>query len=501
MSLDETLKRKIESSSSLASLPTIALQVLDVAEDPDTGLVDVENIVQNDPALSARLIRVANSPLFSRGHPIDSTLQALTLLGLDSALSLTLSFSLMGSLRQGEVGGDSVVYWRRSVISALCARELATKIGLTNAGSVFLAALLQDLGILVLKKLEGDSYQKVVAKHTIHSELIEHEVEMFGGNHSEVGAILAEAWRLPSLLVQAISSSHSLVAHADNPEQRFLGCVALSGPMADAIINNDGPQDCDFASHAAALKLSQNDLDAIVKIVLEEIPDLSSLFEIQLIDESELAVIQEKSKEILMMRMVHSQIAAKEQAEQTADIERRSKNLEELARRDGLTGIYNRNHLDDMLQWEFESCSKNETPISVAFLDLDHFKLVNDTHGHQVGDVVLRQIAHCIESSKRIRDSVGRYGGEEFVLIMPGTNSSDALAAVERLQEKIREQRIPLADGETLGVTASIGLATNDEGAGFNKVEQLVNAADIAVYEAKQAGRNRVVTYTEKNSS
>jgi diguanylate cyclase (GGDEF)-like protein len=498
MSLGDSITRKLKSCTSLASLPTIALQVLDLSEDPDTGLIDVEKVIQNDPALSAKLIRVANSPLFSRGRCIDSTLQALTLLGLDSALALALSFSLMGALKKADDQGDSTDYWRRSLIAAISARELANTLKLNNISTVFLAGLLQDIGILALKQLEWDSYSGILSSLKKHDELAAREIEQYGADHAAIGQALAISWKLPIALANAIGESHSPITPCKNDDGKMIGCVALASLIADVIAYNNEVFTTDFKQCAANLGINEEQMGEVIDNTIAQLPELANLFDIQMMDASELSAIQDKSKEVLLMRTVHSEIRAREQAEVSASIERRSRNLEEIARRDGLTGVYNRSHLDSILAMEFSATQEHKTPLSVAFIDLDYFKKINDNYGHQAGDLVLRHIAGSIEEQKRLTDTLARYGGEEFLLVMPGTTQADAHSAAKRMLEHMRNAVIELQGGEKLTVTASIGIATQDQHADFNLPEQLVNAADIALYDAKQGGRDQVCIYQNR---
>jgi diguanylate cyclase (GGDEF)-like protein len=163
---------------------------------------------------------------------------------------------------------------------------------------------------------------------------------------------------------------------------------------------------------------------------------------------------------------------------------------------DPLTGVYNRGHLDAVLVAEFAYAVRHALPLSVLFVDLDHFTAVNNTHGHQAGDAVLRATAQAIKNSVRVEDVVARYGGEEFVLVARAIAPQGALVLAERVRATIAEQRTPF-HGKTLGVTASIGVACLDRTVPYATPEQLVAGADRAVYRAKAEGRNRVCFDTE----
>jgi two-component system cell cycle response regulator len=164
----------------------------------------------------------------------------------------------------------------------------------------------------------------------------------------------------------------------------------------------------------------------------------------------------------------------------------------ELAVTDGLTGLHNRRYLDNHLKTLFNRAAARGRPLSVCITDIDRFKLVNDTYGHDVGDEVLKEFARRIRSTVRGADLACRYGGEEFVVVMPDTDAHAAAAIAERLREMIESIAFDLtAGGVNLKITASLGLATNVPG--IETPEQLLKQADRALYEAKGSGRNRVV--------
>jgi diguanylate cyclase (GGDEF)-like protein len=163
----------------------------------------------------------------------------------------------------------------------------------------------------------------------------------------------------------------------------------------------------------------------------------------------------------------------------------------ESALRDGLTKVFNKKYFTDYLEKEFAFAARHKGPLALIFLDIDHFKKINDTHGHAAGDQVLVALARCIESQLRSTDVVVRYGGEEFTVLLPDTPVAGGFVSAERLRAAIAAmtEREGLPPG--LRITASIGVAaitSGDDGA------QLIPRADAALYQAKRGGRNRVVT-------
>jgi diguanylate cyclase (GGDEF)-like protein len=167
--------------------------------------------------------------------------------------------------------------------------------------------------------------------------------------------------------------------------------------------------------------------------------------------------------------------------------------LLKMSQTDGLTGVDNRRHIEQRLTEMYEHGARLAEPLACVMCDVDHFKSVNDTYGHQVGDAVLKQVAGILHESAREIDRVGRYGGEEFIVLLPGANVDDAVAFAERVREAV-EAREFTYEGGTLHRTLSAGVAAWPH-PDVRHQEALVKAADDALYVAKARGRNRVVAY------
>ena len=168
-----------------------------------------------------------------------------------------------------------------------------------------------------------------------------------------------------------------------------------------------------------------------------------------------------------------------------------SRRIYEMSIRDGLTGAYNRRYFDERMEAEFAFAVRHGTSLCVLMVDVDHFKRINDSFGHPAGDLTLRRIAAELREGVRTEDVVARYGGEEFAVIARGIDPSGARLFAERLRLMVERTHIEW-EGARIAVTASIGCAHNHSGAAVASSEQLVSAADGALYAAKRAGRNRV---------
>lgn len=172
----------------------------------------------------------------------------------------------------------------------------------------------------------------------------------------------------------------------------------------------------------------------------------------------------------------------------TVSLSARSQTLEQAALTDGLTGMQNRRYFDDALREYLEEFRRIERPVGLMILDLDHFKQVNDTHGHDVGDEVLRAVSTCLRGMTRYHDVVARLGGEEFAVVTPNMDLELLGRFAERIRKAIANMSV-LSGNVRLKVTTSVGLAVWDH---KESAEDFYRRADRQLYEAKKQGRNRV---------
>ena len=167
------------------------------------------------------------------------------------------------------------------------------------------------------------------------------------------------------------------------------------------------------------------------------------------------------------------------------DLRARNAELDHIARSDPLTGLANRRHLDEQLAAHISSAERHRHDLSVAVVDIDRFKQVNDTYGHAAGDTVLREVARRLAVSARVEDVVGRWGGEEFIVILPHCDVQGALVVSERIREAVVATPVE-CEGITIPVTVSVGCTGGND-------YRLIERADAALYAAKRAGRNVTV--------
>jgi diguanylate cyclase (GGDEF)-like protein len=494
--LIESLKNKLKSAVNFPSPPAVAQQIIELASDPDIDVTKVASAIAKDPGLTAKILRVANSPLYSKQRKSDNLRQALVVLGLNAATTLALSFSLVGTYKGVKGSGiDYIRYWRRTILCASAAQAFAAFKRLNAVEDVFLAALLQDIAVIAIDKVRPDFYAEL-PKEATHADFIAHELKQIGADHAALGSWLLDHWKLAVSLCRTVAASHAPESVGDTAESMSARCVALGSDCVEILMAIPKPMDLTaLSAHAQAwIGMGPQDLAATLEKIVAQIPEVERLFDTSLLNPDAGAAMIEQAREILTIRNLQAieQVSALQQSSEY--FKTRAAELEDKHRRDPLTGVFNRRHMDEVLANEFNSAVEGRWPLSVVFADLDRFKQVNDTYGHPAGDTVLIEIAKLLLEVVRASDCVARYGGEEFLMILPGTGVEDAQKVCERLLKRLRATRHVFAAG-TLNVTASLGLATLSPSTPFPSVFSLIEAADRSVYAAKRAGRDRLVCY------
>jgi len=217
---------------------------------------------------------------------------------------------------------------------------------------------------------------------------------------------------------------------------------------------------------------------------------------IRLIDE--LQTTNQQLQAALKQVKDHERLLEEEVQQRTLELKEAIAELEQLALRDGLTGLYNHRHFQDLLSAEMSRAQRHQEPLSLLFLDVDHFKSFNDTNGHPMGDRLLKRLGKLLINmqgptpSRRKSDIVARYGGEEFVVILPNTDAAGALVRAERLRSLVEGTNFEGGSAQPMGrVTVSVGVSAYPLHA--ETKAELIAAADEALYAAKGQGRNQVV--------
>jgi len=490
--MNQELLERVLQSPRLPSLPTIALEVIDLVRQQDVNIKQIANTIQLDPALSSKILKTVNSSFYGQAYQISTISHALVVLGLNSVKTLALGFSLVANLKHSEeTGFNHLDFWKRSLYTATAARSLAKQAGMVQQEEAFLGGLLQDLGMLAMSQTLESDYAAITQLAPEHRDLRRLEQEHLGMDHAQVGAALAETWKLPPLLLSPIKF-HEDPESAPEEVRDLVHCVSLGNRVAEVFTSeNPGTALQEYYEQCEDwLSLDKSVAEPLLSLIHNDTREMKRLFDLPTGEFGNPDDILGRANEALL----HISL---QQQQQTTQLEQQNRELTQQALTDGLTGCANRRSFNETVQEQFDLVKKTGMPLSLLFLDTDHFKKFNDTYGHQTGDRVLVEKARVLRENVPSPGVVCRYGGEEFAIILPETQRIDAAKLAENLRRVIEATKVESDDGEELSITASIGVATY-EGDFFQRVEQVVKAADQAVYAAKDSGRNCVRVFTPR---
>lgn len=499
----QDFENRLKAQVDFPSPSRVATDIISLARDPDIEMAKVAQAVSRDPAITAKILRIANSAFYAQRRPSQNLRQALVIIGLNAALTLALSFSLVSSFRALRPNGiDYPRFWRRSLLGATAARAFSELAKVGQAEDIFLAGLLQDISVLAIDRASRDFYAKLPAG-ALHSDWMAYEVQQLGKDHAWYSALLLKSWNLPTRIWQAVEHSHTpQVLSASTEEGNYARCVALGSDLAEAVLcREDSTKVGALAQRAhSLLGMSHELFNEVVARILKLIPETEELYETSIMQADDAENLLAEARELLAVRNLHALQEVSALQATTSVLLTRTEEAEDSGRRDALTGALNRAWLDRMLDREFTQAVVFGRDLSVAHVDLDHFKNVNERFGTQVGDEVLRNCARLLQSCVRGSDLVARFSGEEFMVVLPGADREIAKQVAQRMLAALSGFDHGEA-AQDLRITASIGVATYTPKNRFPSTLALLEAADHALYAAKLCGRNRFECYEDLSGS
>jgi diguanylate cyclase (GGDEF)-like protein len=490
--------------SRLPSLPTVAIEAVKLFHDPNSSNEALIAVVRKDPAIVVRLLKAANSPKYGSRSEVTDLMRAVNMLGRATTASLVLSFSLA---RQSMESSEYVEYfrrfWLRSFVQATAAEVLACQFGSPAfRGECYTTNLLSGLGKLAILRAEPKEYVQILKTAAAkQAPLTRIEQELLGFTHCGLSSFLLKQMGLPERCHDAIRgiTDSTVTDRADAIEKTPLVRVTRIADAAASLICDDTAAIAVFALREAIEQIdlpngfSAEELIDQVKDRLEAATDMFDIDPPKMPSAGD--VLQDALDQLSRYAMMannetQSSEVPSELLEENGRLKRRVADLLEVSRIDALTGVCNRAYFMQRFHEQIALHRVRSQAVGIAVVDIDHFKKVNDTYGHQAGDTALKVIAETLKNAMRETDVVGRYGGEEFVVILEDANP-DGLAIVgERIRTKIEESIVQF-EGKRIPVTASVGLAEGPvQGSEEEFGKQLFALADAAMYRAKKSGRN-----------
>jgi HD-like signal output (HDOD) protein len=305
--LTNDLTKRLRFCTTLPSLPSIAIKIINLVNDPNTDINTVCQHISLDPALSAKILKTANSPLYKSRRSATNIRQAVSILGTHTVIVVSLSFSLENSLMKNSgqytTAFDSNTFWRRSITSSLACRALGKKLDLKFIDDLILAGLLQDIGILAFSVIMPEEYGPVFSSTTDHDTLLKMEREIFGAGHDELGYALLKQWHIPDDIANSCVSSHGQPDPNKEIAPTLQACVAVSRYIADYFLYPQDTKKVKLLTESAQtwLDLDPTALIEVTDIMGVGLNSVEDLFKITLYQPSETAGILAEAKELLMI--------------------------------------------------------------------------------------------------------------------------------------------------------------------------------------------------------
>ncbi len=487
------------SADQLPSLSHVALEILRLSRDEQSSMDDLANVIKTDPALTVKMLKTVNSSLFQLSREISSINHAVNMLGMRSVRMLALSFSLADTVN-GDQGDsfDFQAYWRRSLSHAVVARLLAAEVSPLQAEEAFVSGLLADLGSVAAWRCAPEAYGEVLEEWKQHERsLQEIEQDKFGDHHAALSGKLLAEWGLPETLCEAVRSHHG--GEQAGASQLDL-LVRAAADLADLFCREIASTELDSVKTGviALTGVHPDKLEEILEHLDEQVQEAASMLSIQVGETVDYARLQiEAAQQLAQLSMMAdvdlraSNRREEEARQETERLQDEKAAILEVASTDGLTKLANRAAFDKRLSEEIQNASIEGQVLGLIMLDVDHFKIFNDTHGHRAGDEVLRHVGAIMQDVVKGLGFAARYGGEEFAVIAPGRSGEGLVQIAESLRKGI-EGHVVEFEGKQLNVTASLGAVSHAPAGVSNEPDMLVEAADQKLYKAKESGRNRV---------
>lgn len=466
-----------------APLATMAARIVQLASNPEVSLPELGELAAADPGFAVRLLGVANSAAFGVPVKVTNVKQAVTMLGVRGVRNLALGLVLSDMVPDGE---ETEILLANALRRAVACRLLAERLDERDVESYFTTGLLLESGILVgaRKNLtQAIEFARTPAAHRVVRERAAGE-----DAHPELGAKLAADCGLPEQTAAAIRSHHT----DEIPSERLARAAWAAEHLAG--VYEGGNLSENRARAEAALEqlgMSAEVVDEVLRQLPEEMVEASRALQRDMGSQPDLdSLMQDANRSLVALNAQYEDLIRQLEAV-LLEKEALNAKLERLASIDDLTELYNRRIFSECLLRDLARAEREKSPISLVLLDIDHFKQVNDTYGHQAGDDVLRAVARTVRAQIRAGDVAARYGGEEFAVILPSTDAAGAETLAERIRSAVEAATVE-TQGKSLRVTLSCGVNALSGADCRAAADALISGADTALYKAKDAGRNRV---------
>jgi diguanylate cyclase (GGDEF)-like protein len=480
----------LKATNRLPSPPAVAMRILQLVGSDDTTLDDLAHVISADPALTAKILKYLHSPLIGLGFHGTTLVEAVARIGTRGAQLLALSFSLVSQKHHQSCPSFNFNrFWSGSLARAVAVKRLAAGNRRWNPEEAFIAGLVFRIGQLVLATTVPADYEPILRGAAGDDEALQAcERITLDTDHLVIGCQLLQDWKLPETVWGPIEACAAFPRPAENDPERppAMALLLLADAIAGFMIQDKSQQvralDALILRAATLADLDRESFRAVLDQISQDWIAYGELLSIATAKPPDLDALETEAEEYRATLRLAAEI-------EVVNLRTQNQQLSQLASRDRLTGLFNRGAFDDLLAGSLVAATARNTPVGLLMIDLDYFKSINDQHGHPAGDAVLRHIARLFLTCTKTPTEVFRYGGEEFAVLVPGTDEAGTLALAEMLRQTIAQSPY-LEPTKKISCTVSIGVAWASWPQHPKTAESLVQLADQRLYEAKQAGRN-----------
>lgn len=528
------LEPLVEQAGSLYSLPAVAVRVLELTNDPHIDVRALKQCIENDPALTTKILRVVNSPLFGLSKEVSDLNQALALLGVKPLKLLVLGFSLPDALF-AELSGDLLKrYWQQTLIKAVAAREISETMWDTPGDEAFIAGLLQDLGMLVLLQTVGEPYARFLRTTLAErQDLLTLERTALGFNHTELSARLLARWGLPDAIVESLSVQHASIDEPVEPARPRLSQVVHLAGLVSTLLTEEQPEAlADLQRYGRRYRaIDESRWDELIGTLQERVEQLDDVLSLelpagidfgdvltfahqQLIDvaadvagdlarqrsdtidagaEQELAAYRElQSLSTAVQRVTQAAPSAAEPTQAKSVATATAPRKETAA-----VGSVAPQQVDDpaLLGWltsAVAACRQSRWSLSLLLVEVDRFDAMLLRFGPVDAETLVLAVANACRELDHSHVHCVQIGETRFAVILLDCDRQQAVWLGGQLRREVRELSAGSARDATPAVTVSIGAATVALPPKNFPPQDLVEAADRCLYGARASGGDSV---------
>jgi len=491
-------------SDALPTPPAALLSIVQAAGDPEVSLATLAGYIAAQPSMTASVLSLANSATYQSTESTRTVQKATVVLGTRAIRNLAVTHAVRVMTSDVDAGDlDELQFWEDSLRRAAAAMLLARTAGYEDPAEAFTVGLLQDLGTLALA-VEYPEHSAALqgAMSLPAADRIAVERKATGYSHAQYLQLKGGAWGLPEDMIEVMALHHTRDGRlGDRRRDRLREICQVADQIADVVQTGATGGSVALATETLETLITREPvhLETLLDAIAGEMRAISADLDLRIGEQPTFEELMSGANEALIqINVSYEELTRKlqqlleEKEELTRQLRASNGALARLAATDMLTGVANRRAFTEAVDGALRHANETGIPLSLLMIDIDHFKKVNDTFGHAAGDDVLRGVCQRMQAVVRAEDLVGRLGGEEFAVLLPECDSYHGRRVAERLRVALKKAPIRSRSAEDIRITASFGGTTLTERPVPTR-DRLFQVVDEALYEAKDAGRDRVV--------